>query len=200
MAHFLITTIGDQRLKPSQASEPMSDLIYSSAKGKRLERYKRHLLSRDYMSRIERDRARVKATAEVFTPDNMVEDMIERVGIEAVCNPSKEIIDPACGDGQFLAYVLWYRLKAGVPLIYALKSLYGIDIMEDNIEMCQERLLCGHKDKRLRRIVDRNIVEANALTYHRRFDGTDPEPDHDEEVQQPGELIALMTGSNPSKV
>jgi hypothetical protein len=44
--------------------------------------------------------------------------------------------------------------------------------MPDNVELCRERLLCGRED--LRHIVEQNIVCADALRYHYRFDGTDP--------------------------
>lgn len=55
----------------------------------------------------------------------------------------------------------------------ALSTIYGVDLMPDNVQLCQDRLLCGRED--LRHIVEQNIVCADALTYHYRFDGTDPE-------------------------
>ena len=44
--------------------------------------------------------------------------------------------------------------------------------MQDNVDLCRERLLCGQEH--LRHIVEKNIVCADALRYHYRFDGTDP--------------------------
>ena len=138
-----------------------------------LERYRKHLLDREYMSGIERNQARIKATAEVFTPDSMVMEMVHKVGMKTIRNPKKRIIDPACGDGQFLAYILYCRLEAKVPLLDALKTLYGIEHEPDNVTMCRNRLLCGHdEDSEVGRVVYRNIAEADTLTYHMRFDGT----------------------------
>lgn len=141
-----------------------------------LEKYRSHLLDREYMSGIERDAARVKATAEIFTPDDMVKELVKKAGLRRINNPKRHIIDPACGDGQFLAYILYRRLRAGISLQDALRTLYGIEKERDNHKMCQERLRCGYDDHEgVIKIVNRNIVRADATTYHMRFDGTPAE-------------------------
>lgn len=150
--------------------------VTEPAIGKWLEKYRSHLLDRAYMSGIERDAVRVKATAEVFTPDGLVEELVKETGLKNINNPKNQIIDPTCGDGQFLAYILYCRLKKGVPLLTALKTLYGIEKEKDNHRLCQARLRCGHDNPKgeVFRTVDWNIVKANALTYHMRFDGSPP--------------------------
>ena len=155
--------------------------------GELLERFRAHLLDREYMSGIERDKARVKANAEVFTPDFMVEKMLDRMGDE-ILNPRKKVLDPACGDGQFLAHILHRRLEAGHRLQGAISTLYGIDIMKDNVEMCRERLMCGLKHARIRKTVERNIVRADARTYHMLFDGSPS----DIELDEDDDLLDLM--------
>lgn len=150
--------------------------VIKPATGQWLEQYRSHLLDRKYMSGIERDAARVKANAEIFTPDDMVELLVKKVGLKRINNAKRRIIDPACGDGQFLAYILYRRLRVGVSLRDALMTLHGIDIMPDNVSMCRERLCCGHDDnEEIVKIVNLNIVEADALDYHMRFDGTPSE-------------------------
>ena len=57
-----------------------------------------------YMSRIERDKQRIQSTAEIFTPTDLVLEMIERTGVERL-GAGKTVLDPACGDGQFLMAV-----------------------------------------------------------------------------------------------
>lgn len=148
--------------------------ITAPATGEWLRRYRVHLLEREYMSGVERDRARIKATAEVFTPDEMVRQLVFRLGKDDVSDPEKRIIDSACGDGQFLAYILYCRLEAGVPLLDALKTLHGVEKMADNVAMCRQRLNCGHGSGRVLEVINRNVVHADALTYHMRFDGSPP--------------------------
>lgn len=63
------------------------------------------------------------------------------------------VLEPACGNGNFLAEVLRRKLdvterrysKSQFEFerysIVAISSVYGIDILEDNVHACQERLL-----------------------------------------------------------
>lgn len=131
-----------------------------------LKECKAHLLERSYMSGVQRNQARIRATAEIFTPNDIVERMVTSIGLEKIRDPNKRIIDPACGDGQFLAYILWCRIKAEVPLEKALATLFGIDIMEDNVNLCIKRLSCGSDNEKILGILKNNITEQDAL---RRF-------------------------------
>lgn len=139
--------------------------------GKWLEIYRSHLLDREYMGGIDRDAVRVKANAEIFTPATMVEELVGRVGMETICDSRKRIIDPACGDGQFLAYILYCRLRAGIPLVAALDTLYGIEREVDNHKVCQARLRCGHDDRNgeVHKTVRRNILKRDTLSYDFSF-------------------------------
>ena len=136
-----------------------------------------HLFDRTYMSGVEREKTRVKATGEVFTPTPLVEEILDKINQESFNDPTKTFLDPSCGDGQFLSSVLYRKLQNGIDFETALSTIYGVDLMQDNVELCRERLLCGRED--LRHIVEQNIVCADGLRYHYRFDGSppyDPEP------------------------
>ncbi len=129
-----------------------------------------HLFERIYMSGVEREKTRVKATGEVFTPTPLVEEILDKMDPESFKDPTKTFLDPSCGDGQFLASVLYRKLHSGIDFETALSTIYGVDLMDDNVELCRERLLCGRED--LRHIVERNIVCHDALTYDYSFNGT----------------------------
>jgi type I restriction-modification system DNA methylase subunit len=139
----------------------------------------KHLFDREYMSGIEREKTRVKSTGEVFTPTSEVEKILDGIDPELFKDSTKTFLDNSCGDGQFLASVLYRKLQNGIDFETSLKSLYGVDLMSDNCELCRERLLCGRED--LRHIVEQNIVCADGLRYHYRFDGSHP---YDDEVAQ----------------
>ena len=126
-----------------------------------------HLRDRVYMSGVERDNLRVKSTGEVFTPTPLVQEVLDKLPQELFSDPTKTFIDPACGDGQFLSEVLIRKLENDIPFEVAISTIYGVDIMEDNVKLCQDRLLCGHED--LRHIVERNIVCADSLEYSYLF-------------------------------
>lgn len=125
------------------------------------------------MSGAERDRVRVKATGEVFTPTPLVQEMLDQLPEQVFTDPDRTFLDNSCGDGQFLSEVLIRKIEHGHSFEQALSTIYGVDLMPDNVKLCQDRLLCGRED--LRHIVEQNIVCADALTYHYRFDHTDPD-------------------------
>lgn len=138
-----------------------------------------HIRNRSYMSGVEREKVRVKATGEVFTPTPLVQEILDQLPQEQFTDPEKIFLDPACGDGQFLGEVLIRKIENGIDFETALSTIYGVDLMEDNVELCRERLLCGRKD--LRHVVEQNIVCADGLRYHYRFDGSYP---YDDEVKE----------------
>lgn len=130
-----------------------------------------HIRDRDYMSGVERDRARIKATGEVFTPTDLVQEVLNNLPIEVFTDPTKTFIDNSCGDGQFLGEVLIRKMENGSTFEQALSTIYGVDMMQDNVDECRKRLLCGRTD--LAHLVKRNIVCHDALTYDYSFNGTD---------------------------
>ena len=150
-----------------------------------------HIRNRSYMSGIERDSVRVKATQEVFTPTEMVRDILDRMDQNLFSNPNQDFIDPTCGDGQFLGEVLIRKIENGIDFKSALSSIYSVDLMPDNVELCRERLLCGRED--LRHIVEKNIVCADALRYHYRFDGSHPYDDEVKAQEEEDRFNSLFT-------
>jgi hypothetical protein len=131
-----------------------------------------------YMAGVERDSVRIRSTGEVFTPTELVQEMLNSLPNTIFTDPKKTFLDPSCGDGQFLGEVVIRKveelLKLGIEphfgLEIALETTYGVELMPDNVFQCRERLLCGRTD--LKHIVEKNIVCTDALQYHYRFDGT----------------------------
>lgn len=119
------------------------------------------------MSGVERDALRIKATQEIFTPTLLVQEILDRLDPQLFQDQDQEFIDPTCGDGQFLGEVLIRKVENGSTLEQALQTIYGVDLMIDNVDLCRERLLCSRED--LRHIVEQNIVCADALKYNYNF-------------------------------
>ena len=96
-----------------------------------------------YMSGVDRETDRVKSTGEVYTPTFLVIEMMQQA-LAADPNtfaPGKTVFDPACGDGQLLVPVKWYKiLHHGMSEQDALKDIYGVDLMQDNVDVCKRRL------------------------------------------------------------
>ncbi len=137
-----------------------------------------------------KSRERVADHGEVFTPEWLVEDMLDLVRHETERIDSR-FLEPACGDGNFLAPVLKRKLAVvrrqyrRNPADYeryaviALMSIYGVELLADNAISCRERLLklwlAEYTDAMGRApsddclttchfVLERNIVNGNALS------------------------------------
>lgn len=133
-----------------------------------------------FMSGIERSKTRIKKTHEFFTPSDLVikiNEWLDDYDPTLFTDTNKTFMDHSCGDGQILSEVLIRKLEKGSlnglvsdsDFKQALSTIYGVDLMMDNVELCRDRLLCGRED--LRDIVQKNIVCHDALTYDYSFNG-----------------------------
>lgn len=99
-----------------------------------------------------RTKQRVADHGEVFTPEWLVKDMLNLVEDESRRIDSR-FLEPACGSGNFLVQVLKRKLGAVEKkygssqfdrehfAMLALMSVYGIEILPDNISECRVNLL-----------------------------------------------------------
>lgn len=129
-----------------------------------LQSVEEELLRHDYMAGVERTAERVKATGEVFTPTALVLEMCQYLDLELFA-PGKTVLDPACGDGQFLVAAKAIKMRVhGMPEPEALADIYGVDVMRDNVDLCLRRLGGG------------TIIMGNSLSPSQQLPGqTDAE-------------------------
>jgi len=121
---------------------------------------------------------RRKATAEFFTPIELVNEILDKLPSECWAS-GKTFCDPAAGNGNFLVEVL--RRKVEVhhhdPL-QAISTIYAVELMADNVQELKARLfqqIVGYLGKDREKlttalnILKRNIVCHNTLTYDYSF-------------------------------
>ncbi len=143
---------------------------------------------------------RVADHGEVFTSEKEVNAMLDLVKQETLRIDSR-FLEPACGTGNFLAEILRRKLdvvesrykKSQLEFeryaVTAVSSIYGIDILEDNVEECRERLFeifdkkysqifkanCNDKCRSsIKFILSRNILWGDALTLKTVCGNEDP--------------------------
>lgn len=137
-----------------------------------------------------KSKERVAERGEVFTSEREVKAMCDLVATQCD-NVDSTFLEPACGDGNFLAEILDRKLDRvkkdarndatqweWLP-VRAVASLYGVDIMQDNAEECRQRLFdkwnkaykaackkyCNDETREsVQYILSKNIVCGNALT------------------------------------
>ena len=137
-----------------------------------------------------KSKERVRDHGEVFTAEREVKATCDLVKDETERIDSR-FLEPACGDGNFLAEILTRKLqvvkkKYGKSVtdyeknsLLAVSGIYGVDILYDNVLACRKRMfdiwndeysrVCkGAEDEQMRNaikfILQRNIVCGNALT------------------------------------
>lgn len=138
-----------------------------------------------------KSKKRVADHGEVFTSEREVNAMLDLVKPETERIDSR-FLEPACGNGNFLAEVLRRKLavvkeryaKSQIEFeryaVLAISSIYGVDILEDNAVECRNRLfkifeeiytdLYGEKYKEeclksAKFIFNRNILWGDALDF-----------------------------------
>ena len=137
-----------------------------------------------------KSKKRVTDHGEVFTNQREVDAMLDLVKHETERIDSR-FLEPACGNGNFLAEVLRRKLtvvdsrysKSQIEWerysVIAVSSIYGVDILEDNAEECRERLLGIYLDwyskkfkqvnddciRSVRFLLSRNILWGDALDF-----------------------------------
>ena len=137
-----------------------------------------------------KSKQRIADHGEVFTSEREVNAMLDLVKQETERIDSR-FLEPACGTGNFLAEILNRKLKVVKKrysknksdyekyAVVAITSIYGVDILEDNVLECRDRMfsifneeytkICKEEasdDCRdaVRYILSRNILHGDALT------------------------------------
>lgn len=134
-----------------------------------------------------KSKERVKEFAEVYTPAWLVKAMCDLVDDEK--NEGKKIgdifttvLEPACGNGNFLVEILERKLKnckTAEDVNHALMSIYGVDIQADNIVEAKERMYAMLKESGIPfdsyttgLILNLNIQQGDFLT-NKKANGKD---------------------------
>lgn len=132
-----------------------------------------------------KSKERVKKYGEVFTPEHIVKQMCDYLPLkEAWQTVVSTFLEPTCGNGAFLKEILTRKLNyCTTPLqgLCALESIYGADILPDNVEESKQALLDIFFGKfenseeyvkidykaLAKAITDRNIICADFLKFYK---------------------------------
>ena len=131
-------------------------------------------------------------TQEFYTPYSIVKRMCEKISDSDWSNPEKTFLEPSFGNGQFILYIIWKRINSGISWKDTLSTLYGVELMEDNVQETKERILnlldsldIEYSQREAQEIMDHNLVCSDFFKWD--FDNWKPI----EEEKEP-ESIALF--------
>jgi hypothetical protein len=86
-------------------------------------------------------RKRSKSTQEFFTPYEIVKKMCDKIPESTWADPTKTFCEPCFGNGQFVVYIIWNRIQHGIDWETALRTCYGVELMQDNVYETHARLI-----------------------------------------------------------
>lgn len=113
---------------------------------------------------ITRSKERITKNGEVFTPKALVEKMMDKIPVEKWSDPEATFLEPTFGSGNMLICMLERRIASGIEPMQAVKTLYGVELMQDNVDLCKDRIrevLRANKvkiTKQVNDIIDHNFV------------------------------------------
>lgn len=145
---------------------------------------------------IIKSKKRVQNHGEVFTPKWIIEQMLNTAGVKEACeNIEATFLEPSAGEGAFLVAILSRKLEMVTDYyneslkqyehysLFALTTLYGVELLQDNAKICAMNLFeiyydyynraCEkHKIKQrkvavlnsAKTIISANIKQGNFLT------------------------------------
>lgn len=122
--------------------------------------------------------ANIEENYQIFTPEFIVKDMVDTIGVDIITDNSKNVLEPTSGDGAFTTYILKLRLEKVlvnkedfiVNMLRALGTIYSVEM--DNTLISKQR--CNIYT------LIRNITQNNNIEIDYKID----------------ELIKLMISTN----
>ena len=121
---------------------------------------------------IVRSKKRVIKYNEVFTGLDHVMLGLSKYNDEKFLDETISFCDSCAGEGIWLVGVALKRMQLGMSHENAIKNLKAVELLPDNRNAIIIRLMCN--DETLRNELEKNIVQADSLSYHYRWDGSDP--------------------------
>lgn len=115
--------------------------------------------------------SRIKELGEVFTPKELVLEMLDLIPEKNWQDSEKTFLDPACGNGNFLIEIINKKMSHGLSPEDALKTTFGIDIMPDNVKECKQRIidmlqqLNVNITNKITDVLDANIICRDGMTF-----------------------------------
>ena len=85
---------------------------------------------------------RRKKTGEFYTPYSIIKKMMDKIEPEMWEDPTKTFLDPAMGNGNIILGILYRRIaEHGIDWRTTLETLYGVELMQDNVNETKERII-----------------------------------------------------------
>lgn len=131
-----------------------------------------------------KSKARVRERGEVYTAEREVKAMCDLIPKDEIWSDiTKTFLEPACGNGNFLAEIFKRKLrycKDERDGLKAMNSIFGIDVMQDNVLESRLRLFVMYNEafpkasevaiKAAAKILAQNIMCGDSLEIMKKWE------------------------------
>ena len=129
-------------------------------------------------------------TQEFFTPYTIVKRMCDKIPDSDWADPKKTFLESSFGSGQFVVYIVWNRIQHSIDWQTALKTLYGVELMADNVLECHDRVIdlltklgIEFDERTARKIMKKNLVCSDFFNWD--FEHWRPIPEKPKKSKNP---------------
>ena len=109
---------------------------------------------------------------EFFTNYVLVKKMCDKISPEKWNDPNANFLEPSAGNGQFVVYIIYNKIKHGSTWEQALTHTWSVDLMEDNVKETHDRVIkllhnmnIKFDESKAMKIMEHNLVCSNFFDW-----------------------------------
>lgn len=118
------------------------------------------------------DKLKISNTNEYFTPYSIVKKMCDKISEEKWNDPNANFLEPSTGNGQFVVYIIYNKIKHGSTWEQALSHTWGVELMEDNVKETHDRVIkllhnmnIKFDEVKAQEIMEHNLICSNFFDW-----------------------------------
>ena len=118
------------------------------------------------------DKLKISNTNEYFTPFSLVQYMSNKISEDKWNDPNSEFLEPSMGNGNFIVYIIYNKIKHGSTWEQALTHTWSVDLMEDNVKETHDRVIkllhnmnIKFDEVKAQEIMNHNLVCSNFFDW-----------------------------------
>ena len=118
------------------------------------------------------DKLKISNTNEFFTPFSIVYRMCSKISEEKWNDPNSEFLEPSFGNGNFIVYIIYNKIKHGSTWEQALSHTWGVELIESNVKETHDRVIkllhnmnIKFDESKAKSILNNNLVCSNFFDW-----------------------------------
>ena len=111
-------------------------------------------------------------TQEYFTPFSLVKYMSNKISEDKWNDPNSEFLEPSFGNGNFIVYIIYNKIKHGSTWEQALSHTWGVELLESNVKETHDRVIkllhnmnIKFDEVKAQEIMEHNLVCSNFFKW-----------------------------------